>query len=242
MAMVERVEWDAATQGELIRLQRALRRAQGFALYLAECNFPAHREALAAHFREALKRPIVTLSLPPAEADPIATIEDFASTAPQEAAIFVFGLENLLPSAEPERARQVLQRLNWRRSALRRLRRPLVFWVPTFIVPRLAEEAPDLWDWHSGFYEFPAPAHLREQVFQQALAPPGMGEALSAAEKEERLLLLQGLWEEYSGEEEAERRARLRAAYQIAALLWRLGRYAQARLWLERAGEMAQSL
>lgn len=53
--------------------------------------------------------------------------------------------------------------MNWRRSSLAAIQRPLVIWLPRYAIVNLAEYAPDFYDWYSNVYEFIPPAKDFEQ-------------------------------------------------------------------------------
>ena len=57
----------------------------------------------------------------------------------------------------------------------------------------LAEYAPDLFDWNSGVYEFPAPKPLLDSVVAETLAETSSFASLNAARKQERIALLRSL-------------------------------------------------
>ncbi len=143
---------------DLPRLMRALRRAQGFSLYFVRCNLPQMRRELSNWIKQNLAKPVVEIDLHDTQiADPILAITASAENTPEQAVLFVMGLEYWLTELNPERQRETIRALNWRRNELARINRPLVFFVPEFTIPLLAEGAPDFWDWHSGLYEFAIP-------------------------------------------------------------------------------------
>jgi hypothetical protein len=63
-------------------LARALRRAQGFALYFAICNVSTHRRELASRLKAMLTRPVIEVELS-SQDDPYKAIEEAVRAAPQ---------------------------------------------------------------------------------------------------------------------------------------------------------------
>ena len=217
---------------EALRMLRALRRAEGFALYFAVCNVPVHRAELVEEIRRNLHRPIVEVAIPSDADDPYPPIEEALNgrtnshPVPEDAVVFIYGLERLIPSADLERARRTLSRLNWKRSAYRRLGRPLVFWIPLYLIPLLAGEAPDFWDWHSGLYEFPLPEAVRGEVLTRLTEGAyWTARALSVEEKREQIRLLEGLLDEYRGDDVASLRARKETLRRLGEFYYSLGKY-----------------
>lgn len=152
-------------QTEISALVRALSRAQGFALYFVDCNDPAYCRTVADSVRERLDRRVVGVDLGEVERDSTRPTIDFVleqrlAEAPDEAAVFVWGLDHLLPSSARDETilRHTLNEVNWRREAWARLERPLVVWLPEEAIRLLARHAPDFSDWNSGVYVFDSPA------------------------------------------------------------------------------------
>lgn len=224
------------------RLVRALGHAQGFALFFARCNVVAFRSQVVEQLKAAVGRPIIDVSLP-ARADPYPALAVAATTAPAEAVLFVYGLEQLLPSGDRARSRRSLSAMNWRRQAYRRLQRPLVFWVPEYALPLIAEGAPDLFDWNSGIFDFVIPQQVRVLMLAEALNEDDLALAsLSAGAKSDRVALLADLWNEYQMEGTAAQRARLRLASQLGVLERLRGNHLAARAWGEKAMDLARAL
>jgi hypothetical protein len=148
------------------RICRALSRADGFALYFVLVNLPSARKLLSQQVQEQLARPVIELDVP---------TEGFGDTTldgwllPQlegvdaESAVFLHGLDYVLPTGQAA-LRRFLQQLNWRRSALKQIARPLVIWLPRHALDSMAEHAPDLYDWYSNVYEFASPPEEAEEL------------------------------------------------------------------------------
>lgn len=161
-----------ARDEEFAALRRALERVGGFGLYFARCNPPAYRRAIAEVLRGELDRPVTDVDL--TEMDRASTrpsidyvLEQNLEDAPEDAVVFVWGLEKLLPSADSDAAitRQTLTEINWRRSAFARLGHPLVVWLPEYALRFVARNAPDFFDWNSGVYVFETPDSMRNALY-----------------------------------------------------------------------------
>ncbi|MDZ7276070.1 MAG: tetratricopeptide repeat protein [candidate division KSB1 bacterium] len=218
------------------RLLRALKRAQGFALYFVRCNLPVYRLELMARLRAIVGRPVIDVELPD-DFGFLSALEQAAHASPPDAILFITGLERLVPSHDPQKRHQALDILNWQRGRLQRLHRPLIFWIPESIVRFLAEGAPDFWDWHSGLYEFAIPSPLRDTLFEKTVKTRELPEEnLSESERHERLALLHSLLEEYAtGNSPAELLARGRIAYKLGILYEIAGQSGDARRYYEQA-------
>jgi tetratricopeptide (TPR) repeat protein len=190
---------------ELGALRKALQRARK-GLLIAVADQPVLREAIRLWLSRVLDRPLEVRTLE--EDRPLLEqIREADQAAEPEAILWLEGLERLPLSA--------IEALNRQRAGLSRLRHPLLLWTPTFRLRELMEHAPDLFDWHSGFYEFKA---ARTFAPEQALRwiELQMPSALSPQERQRRISLLEELRAEYSGSEEA-----LPA---LATVLFQLGR------------------
>ncbi len=151
------------------RICRALGRVDSFALYFVLVNLPAARKALSLQVQEELTRPVVELDVP-AEGFGDTTLDGWLLPQLQErddvqpeSAIFLHGLEQVMPAGQVG-LRRFLQQLNWRRSALKRLGRPLVIWLPRYALKSMAEHAPDFYDWYSNVYEFASSSEEAEEL------------------------------------------------------------------------------
>ncbi len=223
------------------RLVSALRRARGFALYFARCNVPSYRATLVDRLKQSAGRPIVEVELPP-DGDPYGLLREAAREAAPDAVLFIYGLEKQLPSTDPPEAQATLSRLNWDRSAYQRLERPLVFWVPEYVVGLLAQGAPDFFDWNSGLYVFEVPHPIRDSAMLEAFDETADIANLDAGRRRERIVLLESLEEEYAGDEPAERRARANVAQRTSRIYLSQGNYGAARTAAERASGLFESL
>jgi len=228
---------DAESQTELAALKRALRVAGGFALYVARANTVVLRRQIMADLRASLSRPLVVLTLSLGE-PPYEQIARVAESAPADAVLSVEGLDVLAPSADPD---WFLRQLNWRRAAYRKLARPLLLWVPEYLLRLMMEHAPDFFDWHSGFYEFITPGPVLVETTRQAYAVGDVEQVdLALGQKRERIALLRGLLDEYVGEEPEIRRARGDLMSKLGILHHSLGEVARAIKYHEQALQISR--
>ena len=117
---------------DLSRLAKALQRAKGeFALFFVECNVTTLRRELARSLATRLQSLPIEVDLNIFEGDLwhiqldellMIRVQD----APDDVIIFLFGLEQLLPTQSAERLRATVQQLNWRRSFFSRLKNSII--------------------------------------------------------------------------------------------------------------------
>ena len=230
---------DAESQAELAAFKRALRLTNGFALYVARANTTVLRRQIVADLRASLSRPLVELTLAPGE-PPYEQIARVAGSAPAGAVLSVDGLDVLAPSAAPD---WFLRHLNWRRAAYSSLARPLLLWVPEYLLRLMMEHAPDFFDWHSGFYEFTTPeAALAETARQVYLVGDAEQADLTLAQKRERIATLRGLLDEYVGREPEIRLARADLLSKLGILHYSLGEARRAIEYYEQALAIAREI
>jgi hypothetical protein len=151
-------------QEDVAALVRALTRAQGFALYFVECNVPVFRRKVAEAVRARVERTVVDVDLSDVDRSEERPTVDYVleqrlANVPDDAVVFVWGLDTLLPATTGDEAvtRHTLNEVNWRRGAWARLARPLVVWLPEYAIRVLARNAPDFFDWNSGAFVFEPP-------------------------------------------------------------------------------------
>jgi tetratricopeptide (TPR) repeat protein len=201
-----------STEALIRRICRALSWADGFALYFVLVNLPTARKALSLQVQEQLGRPVIELDVPPEgfgdttldgwllpklkELEKLEKLDGVTAESP----IFLHGLDRVMPSGQAGLSR-FLQQLNWRRSALKRIARPLVIWLPRHALNSMAEHAPDLYDWYSNVYEFASPKEEAEELrsgfvteFDTAVHP---ADRQSKVEKEQWLHTLTTLLDEH---------------------------------------------
>ena len=195
-----------STESVIRRMCRALGWADGFALYFALVNLPSARRAIALQVIEQLERPVIQIDVP-AEGFGDTTLDGWLlpkleemEGVTAESAIFLHGLDFVMPTGKVAMC-HFFQLLNWRRSALSRIDRPLVIWLPQHALDSMAEHAPDLYDWYSNVYEFASPKEEAEELRGSFITEfntevhPALRQ--SKAEKEQWLHTLTSLLDEH---------------------------------------------
>jgi tetratricopeptide (TPR) repeat protein len=210
-------------------------------------HVPTYRDQLVQALRAKLERPLVEVILDlTGEGTPDARLAHAVEVAEPETVVFVYNLESVLPSDDSSRRERTLHALNWRRNAYVRLQRPLVFWLPEYALTSLAREAPDFFAWHSGLYEFDVPESLYPRLAFETLQLVGKDTIalinLSAEEKRRWMSVLEGLAAEPQRDTEIDKQARASIFFQLGQLLYTLGRYDEARHWLNQALEINRAL
>jgi tetratricopeptide (TPR) repeat protein len=239
-------------QDDFAPLVRALRRAQGFALYFVECNVPAYRRTVAGVVREHLERPVVDVDLAGVDRSRERpsidhVLDQQLEDAPDEAVAFVWALEWLLPTSEVDQdiRKQTLKEVNWRREAYARLDRPVVVWLPEYAVRYLARNAPDFFDWNSGLYVFETPASERPDLLDtslDALEEKGSADDLSTEEKRRREAYLKSLLAEYDGDSDFDRDARADILLRLVELHRERASYDPARSCAQKALDISRTI
>ncbi|CAK8712744.1 hypothetical protein KKHLCK_01765 [Candidatus Electrothrix laxa] len=198
-----------SSESVIRRICRVLSWADGFALYFVLINLPSARRAIALQVQEQLGRPVIELDVPPEgfgdttldgwllpKLEELEKLEGVTAESP----IFLHGLDRVMPSGQVA-LRHFLQLLNWRRSALAAVGRPLVIWLPRHALDSMAEHAPDLYDWYSNIYEFSSPKEeaeeLRSGFYTEFNTDVHPADQQSKAEKEQWLHTLITLLDEH---------------------------------------------
>ncbi len=185
----------ASETEELAALLRGLERCPGFGLFLAQANTPRLRRAITAWLREGLSRPLVEVTLQPQQ--PVyEQLAQAAADVPPDAVLSATGIENL---SDAEDADWLLRQLNWRRGVFPRLERPLLLWLPEYLLIQLLRHAPDFADWQRGFYEFTLVEAERATLTDLAVtSTDAVMEARTPEERRQRIARLRGLLDEYA--------------------------------------------
>ncbi len=186
------------------RLCRSLRRTDNeFALFFVVVNLPAARKELAQQVRECLDRPVVEVTVP-AEGVGENTLDGWLQMQLEKVSlnsvVFLHDVDRMLPAANKP-LRNFFQQVNWRRSALAAINRPLVIWLPRFALDKLAEHAPDFYDWYSNVYELASSAEELTQITEGFRTEFGTdvhpADRLSKEEKQDWLHTLTALLDEH---------------------------------------------
>lgn len=129
-------------------LRRGLLRADGFALFIAVCNSPTAAKELIRFLEESMPGvTIETVTLEEQVTEPLDAILEKINPE-SRGPVMILGLEASNPSSIDHHP--VLQALNLSRAEWpRRLQRPVVFWIPEYLLGLLGREAPDFLDWRS---------------------------------------------------------------------------------------------
>jgi tetratricopeptide (TPR) repeat protein len=222
---------------DLKRLRKSLQRAgEKFALFFVECNLPILRDELAETLSQEMATVRVDLSLLPAETQ---SLDELIARQVKDTAgpIFLFGLEQWLPSLSEDKLLSTVQQLNWRRNRYAALQRPLVIWLPRYALDILAEHTPDFYDWYSGVFVFQASTELQTQAegisLQTINSISGIHAAdrLSQEEKKRWQHTLKELLQEHTEDDSG--RANLLG--NLAYLMDSMGDYAQALGYFQQA-------
>jgi len=219
----------------------SLNLARGFSLLFAVCNQTRLREDLIRGLREDL-----------APADPIVIPLDGSTKSlsdlvlrrfpdPPDNPVFITGLEVAVPNSEEAHRSLFIANLNAARDVLGQfLRRPLVLWLPEYVLHAIQRGAPDFFSIHSGVFRFAEAYASIEKAAQGALETPGLWTGDTAEEKGLRLAETERLLAEYRARPPDRRDAKAEAA--LLARLMRLyiilGRHDDA----EAAGRQAKAL
>ncbi|MFH0981098.1 MAG: tetratricopeptide repeat protein [Planctomycetota bacterium] len=161
-------------------------RTQGFGLFVAVCNRPVDRARLIEHLAESMPGIAVqTVSLSADTADPLE--ETLGRLDPNVAGpVMLVGLENAVPSTVKDHP--VLHALNLRRQEWpEKLPRPVVFWVPEYLLGLLGREAPDFLDWRNDTVHFDTVTERDLLPFRSAEWAGGLDEYLPTAARRERI-------------------------------------------------------
>ncbi len=153
---------------QLRKLEQALRnRKGGFGLLFAVCNDVHLRNELVRQIKKDLpdQQP-VEVRLDGTERS---LLEKLLNAPGPPAPLFVYGLENLLPSSDEEtekiRRESTLQELQLSREHFRKLARPLLLWMPEYAYTMIGQQAVDFWSWQSGAVFFTEMQEKKTGIF-----------------------------------------------------------------------------
>jgi tetratricopeptide (TPR) repeat protein len=231
---------------DLKRLLKAINRAGNeFALFFVECNLSSLRNKLADALASDLSPSPVRVDLS-ILAGNTQQLDELIAKQVQDtlAPVFLFGLEQWLPTLSDDQLRSTVQQLNWRRNRFARLQRPLIIWLPRYALDILAEHTPDFYDWYSGVFVFHASTELQAQAegnsLQALWSDSGVHAAarLSLEEKKRWLHTLRELLQEHTQVDAGQ--APLLG--NLARILMSLGDYKQAQTYLQQALAIQQQI
>lgn len=227
---------------ELLAMARMLRRGKGtFVLAFARCNAVPQRETLVARLKDAVELfGVKPIELTLTSDDLTALPERLQAAASDGQPLFVYGLDQVMPSAHPEAA---LAQLNHRRAKFGHIDSPVVLWLPEYVLRLIAQHAPDFWSWRSGVYDFEPEAEISVPLYRRAMDEPYLVmTSLDRADKEQRLHLLMGLLDDYEGDAPALARVRSSVLFKIAELHRELGNYDVAERYYQQCLEIERKL
>lgn len=179
---------------ELRALSRALQFADGFSLLFVRCNQPDQRRRLAVALRNELPYlKVQEIAL----AEPVPHLLDALRERLEEPppdAVFVSGLEYSLPVAAEAATTPFVANLNAARNSFPQvIPRPLVLWVPEYVLTAITRGAPDFFSVRSGVYYFAADVHGYASANSFMTTEIWQTESLSFPEREERIRTLESL-------------------------------------------------
>jgi len=174
---------------DLERLLWCLHNGEGFNLYICQYSSIPYRIQLTTALLEQCN--VVEISLLHLDAKQLIdeALHHALTRHPADLPVFIYDLERLLLTTDVEKNLRYVGQLNWRRSGFQRLQRSVVLWLPLAALELLAREAPDFYDWSSGFFHF-----IEPQTATRHFEPPRLDNAktsnLSLKEKENWLAVL----------------------------------------------------
>ncbi len=140
--------------GESLRcLRRGLIRSEGFSLFFAVCNTPARRDELIALLSDTMPDgPFCRVTVSPDTIDLLDTVVQQADDG--STPLMILDLDKSVASAAEEH--EILARLNLGRPLWpEQVGRPVVFWIPEYLLTIMGRYAPDFLDWSSDIVFFP---------------------------------------------------------------------------------------
>ncbi len=148
--------------GEFERLNRAIRSGGGFRLLLAQYNLPHYRDSLLDRLKDLHDncRSIYVDRENPSNFDALQMhLADMAETSE---VLHILGMAEW-PAVSVE---EWLPSLNHRREALAtKCPIPVVLWLSGGLIKKLALQAPDMWAWRAGVFDFSVRSEVTVPLF-----------------------------------------------------------------------------
>ncbi len=217
---------------ELRALSRNLQLAESFSLIFVRCNQPQQRQKLVADLRKRL--PSLTIQeIHFGEPIPhlLRALRECLENSSLDA-VFVSGIEYSLPIAAEAYATIFVANLNAARNSFPQvLPCPLVLWVPEYVITAIMRGAPDFFSIRSGVYYFAATPQETAGMAQSLTAGEGWQVAnIPLAEKQERIVTIEGLLADYKALPPAQRdhHAEARLIHRLGNFYYGLGQWAEA--------------
>lgn len=236
----------------LKRIRRNIKRSESeYALYFVECNLPNLRKQLIEGLESTDSLNLLKLDIANYPKNEGLHIDEwihkqkdkYQNVQPKQSldGINIVGLEQLLPTGSNEQIIKTVSELNWRRSYFQALSIPVIFWLPSYALELLANQASDFYDWYSDIYHFESDLEQKKAaVFNQlkSLKHPDSNIAAqhyqTSTEKEGELKNLKALLDETNTQND---KAYIKSL--MADLLYSIGRLDDALIYWEEAMEIA---
>lgn len=165
----------------LNRIRRNIKRSENeYALYFIECNLPNLRKQLINELKNTNELNLLTLNITDYPKDEGLHIDEWVNEQKIEYqnknnkqlinGISIVGLEQLLPTGSDEQIIKTVSELNWRRSYFQTLKVPIMFWLPSYALALLANQASDFYDWYSDIYHFESDLEQKKLAVSQQLS------------------------------------------------------------------------
>lgn len=162
----------------LHRIQRNISRSHNqYALYFVECNLPNLRRQIIDELNSTNNLHLLTLDIADYPEEEALHIDEWINKKKTQdqnenpkkilSGINIIGLERLLPTDSNEQVIKTVSELNWRRSYFQALSVPVIFWLPSYVLTLLANQASDFYDWYSDIYYFNSGDHQQKQAYFQ---------------------------------------------------------------------------
>jgi len=201
-------------------------------LAFAHYNSVAEREMAVRTLVDRLDTPLLEFTLTQENADPV----ELLGTVPPKPRVCVFFYD--VEAALPRAARF----LNLQREKLQQSTHAVVFWITDYGMKQLASEAPDLWAWRSGVFEFGGQMERTQEPVATSLVHGFAAESLGLSHDEpelaRRVSLYQKLYNENFEGGDADPEFLGRLLFRQAEAEAALGRRRGDREAVERAKEI----
>jgi len=126
-------------------------------ILLAVCDNTALRQQTMRQYEEELEAQgvrVYRLSINPQEPSLLQALIDGKIENASQAIATVTGAEKISNLGDRQTLKSFLGYLQWTREALRRYPMPIVLWLPSALLPEVANLAPDFWSWRGGTFTF----------------------------------------------------------------------------------------
>lgn len=239
----------------LKRMRRNIKRSENeYALYFVECNLPSLRSQLVEELNNTDNFNLLTLDITDYPRNEGIHIDEWVkkkkiqyqskTTECLLDGINIIGLEQLLPTDSDEQIIQTVSELNWRRSYFQELAVPIIFWLPSYALALLANQASDFYDWYSGIYQFNSDTDQKNSAITEQMTSLkhtktdiSAHQYQSKEEKQKQIRQLNALLDE--------KNSRNDIAYiknHMGLLLFSMGSHDKARIYFQDANEIYKEL